>query len=423
MEPDSPVVGVGGDLFGQLGFQDQKRLEIIASPVRIDPFKNGLNGRILFDIDHYERAFVYQNRWVVDEDRSLFPIPVVQQEIKILADKVVRNGSVLRIKFEPVNDPESSTILLERAEISKLTGDNLNYREVHRFETSRQERFAISTDEKAGSIKVVNGFQDWTYEMPTTGLIGRNSFRAKLLDRTGKMIASHTIEILVDDQAVEQAHLIDIPEFVKIGTKFKIRMQIQSPPAGLKQVIAILGSVKDRKVPENAIQVRLVREASDKSTTSRLETWSGSMELPVKPDLVGQSPLTIILETGAGLTSEVVGEIKIVPAEFVDTGIVKGSVMQASLMQPELPIVLRKMDAKRTEIARTKTDRQGQFQMTAIPPGTYGIFTAKSLDQTSAQAEVVVKSGQTTSVSLALGRVNLPSNGPAPKAEVAPPAK
>ena len=423
MEPDSPVVGVGGDLFGQLGFQDQKRLEIIASPVRIDPFKNGLNGRILFDIDHYERAFVYQNRWVVDEDRSLFPIPVVQQEIKILADKVVRNGSVLRIKFEPVNDPESSTILLERAEISKLTGENLNYREVHRFETSRQERFAISTDEKAGSIKVVNGFQDWTYEMPTTGLIGRNSFRAKLLDRTGKMIASHTIEILVDDQAVEQAHLIDIPEFVKIGTKFKIRIQIQSPPAGLKQVIAILGSVKDRKVPENAIQVRLVREDSDKSTTSRLETWSGTMELPVKPDLVGQSPLTIILETGAGLTSEVVGEIKIVPAEFVDTGIVKGSVMQASLMQPELPIVLRKMDAKRTEIARTKTDRQGQFQMTAIPPGTYGIFTAKSLDQTSAQAEVVVKSGQTTSVSLALGRVNLPSNGPAPKAEVAPPAK
>ena len=52
-----------------------------------------------------------------------------------------------------------------------------------------------------------------------------------------------------------------------IETKFKIRMQIQTPPAGLKQVIAILGSVKDRKVPENAIQVRLVRESSDKPTT------------------------------------------------------------------------------------------------------------------------------------------------------------
>lgn len=428
MEPDSPVVGVGGDLFGQLVFHDQKRLEIIASPVRIDPFKNGLNGRILFDIDRYERAFVYQNRWVVDEERSLFPVPVLLPEVKMLADKVVRNGSLLRIKFEPVNDPESSTILLERAEISKITGDNLNYREVHRFETSRQERFAVSTDEKSGSIKLINGFQDWTYEMPTTGLIGRNSFRAKLLDKTGKMIASHTTEILVDDQAVEQAHLIDIPEFVKIGTKFKVRMQIQAPPAGLKQVIAILGLVKDRKVPENAIQVRLAREASqspvsDKSATSRLETWSGSMELPVKPDLVGQSPLTIILETGAGLTNEVVGNIKIVPAEFVDTGIVKGSVMQASLMQPELPIVLRKMDAKRTEIARTKTDKQGQFQMPAIAPGTYGIFTAKSLDQTSAQAEVIVKSGQITSVSLSLGRVNLPSNGPAPKAEQVSPVK
>jgi hypothetical protein len=92
-------------------------------------------------------------------------------------------------------------------------------------------------------------------------------------------------------------------------------------------------------------------------------------------------------------------------------------------MQSELPVVLRKMDAKRTEIARTKTDKQGQFQMPAIAPGTYGIFTAKSLDQTSAQAEVIVKSGQITSVSLSLGRVNLPSNGPAPKAEQVPPVK
>ena len=147
------------------------------------------------------------------------------------------------------------------------------------------------------------------------------------------------------------------------------------------------------------------------------------MDIPVKPELVGQSPLTIILETGAGLTDEVAGNIRIVAAEFIDTGMVKGSVMQASLMQSELPVVLRKMDAKRTEIARTKTDKQGQFQMPAIAPGTYGIFTAKSLDQTSAQAEVIVKSGQITSVSLSLGRVNLPSNGPVPKAEQAPPVK
>ena len=428
IQPDSPVLGVGGDLFGQLGFQDQKSLAIIASPVRIDPLKNGLNGRILFDIDHYERAFVFQNRWIVDEDRTLFPIPVVQPEIKILTDKIVRNGSVLRIKFEPINEPELSTILLESAEVSTLKGEKLNYREVHRFETSRQERFAVTPDEKTGSIKVVNGLQDWTYEMPTTGLIGRISLRAKLLDSTGKMVASHTIEILVDDQAVEQAHLIDIPEFVKIGTKLKIRIQLQAPASGLKQAVAILGLVKDRKVPDNAIQVRLAREATEssvlgKSATTRLETWSGSMDIPVKPELVGQSPLTIILETGAGLTNEVAGNIKIVAAEFVDTGIVKGSVMQASLMQSELPVVLRKMDAKRTEVARTKTDKQGQFQMPAIAPGTYGIFTAKSLDQTSAQAEVIVKSGQITSVSLSLGRVNLPSNGPAPKAEQVPPVK
>ena len=423
--PDSPVVGVGGNLLGQLAFDKNSSLQIVASPVRLDPLRNGSSGRIYFDLDRYDRAFVYQNRWIVDSERDLFPLLLVRPEISMVTAPVVRNGEPIRIKFEPVNEPEGCIIILECVETKTDSDSPAIYRFVQKFATSREERFAVAQDEATGTFKILNAQQDWTYEMPTTGLVGKVSLKASLLDRFGKVLANDTAQVLLDDQLFEQAELIDVPEFVKVGSKLKVRLQMRPPASGVKQVLAVLGPVKDRKIPENASQVLLIKEdAVSAGATpiikSSLETWSAFLEIPVKPELVGRSMITVILTTGAGLTQEVTGEVEIKKADFVDSGMIQGSVFQGSLSQAELPVVLRKMDAKRTEVARTKTDKQGQFQMSEIAPGKYGIFTAKALDQTSAQAEVVVKPGESTVVRLRLGRVHLPSNGAAPKAEAEP---
>ncbi|MFM7594466.1 MAG: hypothetical protein ACKO85_21950, partial [Isosphaeraceae bacterium] len=81
---------------------------------------------------------------------------------------------------------------------------------------------------------------------------------------------------------------------------------------------------------------------------------------------------------------------------------------------------LRKMDKNRTEVGRTRTDAQGRFKLNTILPGNYGIFTARSIDQTSAQADVNVEPGSNTELKLVLGRVNLPSNGPPPQEKTEP---
>lgn len=422
--PESPVLTVGGNLSGQLRFEKNSALQIVASPVRIDPLGNGSGGRIIFDIDRHERAFVYENRWLQDYDRDLFPLPVMRPEIKLVTEKTVRNGMPIRIKFEPINEPEGGSILLECAEHQLQSDGNLNYKAVHTFASSRNERFAVMFDEKAGLIKVLNGLCDWTYDMPTTGLVGQISLRAKLLDRKGNIVASDIRDVLLDDQALRQANLIDLPEFVKIGNKVRVRMQAQPPASGVKRALVVLGALKDRKIPENAVQTMLAKEDGETSESAKtamtvFETWSGFLEIPAKAELVGRGVITVVVETGAGLTEEVTGSFKIVGADYIEPGVIRGTVEQGTFVQAELPVVLRKMDMKRTEIARTKTDRQGQFQILGIAPGMYGIFTAKSLDQTAAQAEVLVKSGQTTTLRLKLGRVNLPSNGPAPKAEAA----
>jgi hypothetical protein len=427
-DPDSPVIGAGGNLTGLLEFVPDKNLEIVASPVRIDPLQNGAPGRLFFDIDRYERAFVYQNRWLLDYDRELAPMPVLQPEIRIGTEKIWRNGIPIPIRFQPINEPEGAFIVLEAATLADSSGDRLKYREVRRFPTSRHERFAIRFDEKIGSILISNGIQDWAIDMPTTGLIGRISLRARLLHQNGQVLATDTKEILLDDQAVRQANLVDLPEFIKVGNRLRVRLQLVAPASGLNQALAVLGPVKDRKIPETASQVRLSRDKpapadKDQASSALFETWSGDLLIPAKPELVGNTMITVILETGAGLTEEVTGDLKIVAADFIESGNIQGSVLQGTFPQADLPVVLRKMDAKRTEVARVKTDRQGKFQIPAIAPGRYGIFTAKSLDQTSGQAEVMVKSGQTTIVPLRLGRVNLPSNGPAPKAETSTPDK
>jgi hypothetical protein len=421
LDPDSPVLGVGGNLSGKLGFEKKSDLQIVASPVRIDILKNGQSGRILFDIDRYERALIFQNRWLSDYQRELTPVVLFSPEIKMVLEPIVQNGNPIRIQFQPINEPESARILLECAELKADSGDLQNYRTVTNFPTARQERFALKFDEKSGTFQFLNGMKDWSYEMPTTGLVGRISLKASLIDQSGKVVAVDMKEVLLDDQAVRMAEIINLPDFVKAGGKLKIQMQLVPPKSGIKKAIAILDSVKDKKIPENAIQVVMQREmppkVSEGNSAQSLEIWSGLVEVPVKSELIGRRPFTIIFETGSGLTGEISSFIQIMAADFVEPGAIKGAVVQGSLPQADLPVVLRKMDAKRTEIKRTKTDRMGQFQISGIAPGTYGLFTAKTTDQTSAEAEVVVTSGQLTQLQLGLGRVNLPSNGPAPKAE------
>ncbi|MEI7921003.1 MAG: hypothetical protein WCJ40_03765 [Planctomycetota bacterium] len=422
----SPLMSIGGNLTGFLEYKPDQVFNIIASPVRVNPNMNGTLGRFFINIDNYERAFIFQNRWISDAGDPLRSTLVFKPELKLVVNDVVNNSQPVRIKLEPINAPDNSSLLLEFG-IARGIDSSLKMSKVMSWPTSRRERFALGVDEKSGELLLSVDFGDWVYDMPTTGLVGKVTLRGSLLDMSGKIVASDTRHVLLDDQKSLASQIIGLPNQALLGSSIQVGFSTQAAPGGLKSVIAFLGPLKDNVIPQNAItsQLSLVVSpiaGSDDSSTpnSQSQKWEGQLEIPNKPELLGKSVIHVKTESNSGVIQFSDHPILIVPSDFVEPGQVSGTVLLGDISQPDLPVVLRKMDAKRTEIGRVKSDGQGHFEFKMIPPGTYGIFTAKSINRTSAQAEVIVKPGLQTNISLSLGRVGLPSNGPAPKDEPLP---
>lgn len=417
--PDFPLESTGGKLEGSLNFTSSKGLNILAEPIKIRSDRNGSNARFHLNVDDYLRAFNFQNRWIIDGDASFSPMPIISPEIHLNVKSIANTGQPLNLIFEPINESDESQILLEVAkqEINK----DLVFQTVHRFNTSRRERFAIATDEKTGAFQINTDFGDWSYDLQSTGLIGNILLKASLLDKSGKVVSTDQKTVLFDDQKPRNSTLLNLPQVVRIGSKLKLVLATTPPESGIAEAKVFLGLLKDAKPPANTELVSLSTIGPDlllgqapKSSNTNLQYWTGELNIPNKADLVGDTSISVIITTNSGEVQSFSDSIKLVESNHVENGIISGSVRLGDRPLPNLPVVLRKMDKKRTEITRTQTDNFGTFRFDSIPPGKYGIFSARSIDQTSAQSEVIVQSGQNTAVTLTLGRVNLPSNGPAP---------
>lgn len=412
----------GGKLDGLFDFRSDSTIKLLAQPVSPPFFDNGLVSRFWIDLDNHKRSFIFQNRWSKNFSDSVTPLPVIIPEIKLIMPEVAGTKKPVPIRIEPINDAENSSVILEIATNQSVGPfQTLNYRTLHKFNSSRKALFAVGVDGKSGSLIVNTDFDDWIYDLQTTGLFGNVYLRARLLDEFGNALAIFEKKILIDDQLPENNNLINLPAFAKPGSSFDIVFTSTQPPSGIAEVIAFPGTLIDGKVTDG-VRTSILNPVPSKSgiekettANSVLTYYKGKIQIPEKTQAPGETLITVVAKTKAGESVSIQRPIRIVAADYSDPGSISGIVLLADRPQPELPVVLRKMDKNRSEVGRTKTDSQGRFKFNSILPGNYGIFTARSIDQTSAQADLNVEPGNNTELKLVLGRVNLPSNGPPPQ--------
>lgn len=413
----------GGKLDAIYEFQSESPLILVAQPISPPYFDNGLVSRFWVDIDDYKRAYCYQNRWTRDTSAIVNPSAVVQPEIILNMPAVATTKKAVSVFVEPLNEPDNSQIILEIS--SDSSGGPFNsskYRVLQRFSTSRRSAVAVGIDAKSGSLLVNTNYGDWNYDLQTAGLVGKVRLRARMLDEYGKEIAQCVKDLFLDDQLPQNNSIINLPKFIKPGSIIDIGFATVPPPAGIAEITAVPGPITDGKTVDGIKPVILKPvERNDEvfKTSSQFKTglvyFAGKLQIPDKPQWIGDNVISVVAKTNAGETVLVQHPIRIVAADFLEPGSVSGIVILGDRSQPGLPVVLRKMDKNRTEVARVKTDSLGFFRFQSVPVGNYGIFTARSVDQTSAQAEVNVEPGKNTELKLILGRVNLPSNGPPPQ--------
>lgn len=416
------VLKIGGNLSALTDFNSSGLAQITAKPVEVRLVDSGFNSRFYLNVDNYERAFMYQNRWVTDLNSEIRPSVVSYPEIHIQVPESAGTNLPVPIKIQPVNEPSDAFVILDIFKSNDQLFKPEELMRTIRLESSRKSEYAIGFDQKSGSLLVNTNFGDWTYELPTSGLVGKVGVKARLVNSSGLTIAETRKFLLIDDQQPQNNAILKFPEFARSGSFIDFLFVCTPPESGISEVFAFIGEVKDGKLPEGQIPIKLqlVQEPhngpdSGLIQNSNQQYWTGRIRIPENQNTQVVSQLTVQAKSGSGVTITLQKPFQTVKADFVELGAISGTVLLGDRSQPSLPVVLRKLDKNRTEVQRTTTNSQGQFAISSVPPGDYGIFTARSIDQTSAQAEVHVDSGKETQLNLILGRVNLPSNGPVPQ--------
>lgn len=134
-------------------------------------------------------------------------------------------------------------------------------------------------------------------------------------------------------------------------------------------------------------------------------TWSA--KLPLTPDKSGPTDISVEFVNQAGLTSIATTSVDVVdklPAQF---GTVRGTVVEGTLPQPNLDVVLQdekgmavKDEKMKERLAKTGAD--GSFTIENVPPGKYKIVARKPITNRIAKADIEVQPGETTTVPLVL---------------------
>ncbi|MFM7592563.1 MAG: hypothetical protein ACKO85_12310, partial [Isosphaeraceae bacterium] len=368
----------GGKLDGLFDFQSDSPIDLLAQPVSPPFFDNGSVSRFWIDIDNHKRSFTYQNRWSKDTANLVNPLPVVNPEIKLIMPEMAGTKTPVPIKIEPINEPENSSVILEIA-TSQIYGpfQPIKYRTLHKFNSSRKALYAVGLDAKTGSLVVNTDYDDWSYDLQTTGLVGRVHLRARLLDQFGKELATHDQSILIDDQLPENNDVVNLPRFAKPGSSVEIVFTTTQPPSGIAEVSAFPGTLTDGKMAEGVKSVSLnpveLKKSDEIESTAKsvLSYYKGKVQIPDKIQAPGETMITIVAKTKAGETVTIQRPIRIVSADYSEPGAISGTVLLSERPQPDLPVVLRKMDKNRTEVGRTRTDAQGRFKLNTILPGNY----------------------------------------------------
>src|SRR5262249_31256318 len=116
----------------------------------------------------------------------------------------------------------------------------------------------------------------------------------------------------------------------------------------------------------------------------------------------GQTDVSVVLLSGAGQPASKTVTIEILDAAELakpKPGKVTGTVVEGTLAQPGLEVVLR--DEKGME-KKTKSDADGKFVFEDVPPGKYKVSSSKETSGRKGSKDVEVNPGAPTDVTLEL---------------------
>lgn len=225
----------------------------------------------------------------------------------------------------------------------------------------------------------------------TSGLVGRYMWQATLLDEHGHTLAHTERAVVFDNSPPVAARFVRSPATAVKGTRIPFSATAWDELSNIADVKFFLGLPDNGKPPATATLIHALPSATDATV------WTADLPLPKE---AGNADVTAMFTNGAGLVSFATTSIEVIEAEPTPQGSIQGEVLEGNRPQPGLDVVL--LHATGGEIARTKTDPQGNFVFDKLPAGAYVVQCSKVSSQRKGESKITVAVGPPTNVTIKL---------------------
>lgn len=339
--------------------------------------------------DGSERAFTFAGP-IPSGGETVRLAPFTAPLVRVRAPAFASATAPLPLRVDVDNAPAGSKLDLR---LGVYADDRFLVDSARVIDTPRQRVVSLGVDPQTGAVMLKAVLQDWRTTLPVEFLVGPRNLEARLMDEAGNILAQDAVRVIFDNAPPANIEFLGLPPQIAKDKPLNVRATSDMAVSGIKEVKFFLGKPVNGAAPPGAPTV------NGKLIDPKANLWEAVLP---PPGVNGPVTITALFTSYAGLTGAGSQDAEAMDAADLnkpEPGVIAGKVVEGTLAQAELEVILA--DDKEVK-ARTKTKPDGTYRFEAVPPGKYKLHVEKESTNRKADADAVVKPGETTTVTLEL---------------------
>ncbi len=361
-------------------------LRLYAKRLKFEP-SAGRTVTLAVSADGVERAFTFAGE--ASGDAAVRLQPLTAPRLSIRTENFATGTAPLAVKLETDNAPPTATV---EVSVGQESGDTFAADFTRRDIPAKTRTLGVALDPKGG-LTLKATVSDPEPKLPVDKLVGKRVVLARLLDANGQELARDRKVVVFDGRKPQEVRFLDPPAKVAADKPLSVKATCDLPVSGVKEVHFFVGKPANDAPPQAAmlIAAKPADGRNEWAATLQLDGAKGPLDVSVrftsKSGLVGFATITVERVDAADVN-------KPEPAG------VKGKVVEGTLPQPGLTVVL--FDDKGKEKATAKTKDDGAFAFIDLPPGKYTLVAEKASTGRVKRLPIELKAGEEKAVALGL---------------------
>ncbi|QDU58366.1 carboxypeptidase-like regulatory domain-containing protein [Aeoliella mucimassa] len=301
---------------------------------------------------------------------------------------LLKSGAPLEFATTVYSAPRNATI-----EARLLPADTPSTTPVRSIQLNqaRVPQVTLSPPDKKGRMSILATMQDAQGALTTDGLVGTYKLNLALTDERHQLLAKTETEVTLDNSPANQVLITPTSPQLVAGAATRFEIKASDNLSGVSTVHMFAGSADGDEVPKGVTLVPA------HVTPGTMNTWGATLPLPANQPT---TTVSAVVTNGVGLARIVSRELRLKTAVQAELGSIAGQVSEGGRLQPGLTVELRSPDQK--VVAKTTTQKQGNFEFGGVKPGAYLIWCTKLQSQRTGTSSVKVEKGQTAHAGIEL---------------------